>query len=126
MPYDVAFSLVADAGVMQGSAARDSTPRPAAGGKAPPAGGKAAPAVERDPPRPADVTRAIQVIETYLRESARGLRLNYDEASGRTIITVVDLATGETVRQIPAEEILALARRAADAATVPALFDALA
>lgn len=126
MPYDVAFSLVADAGVAQASAARGNTPRPAAGGKVPPDGGKAAPAVDRDPPRPADVTRAIQVIETYLRESARGLRLNYDEASGRTIVTVVDLATGEIVRQIPAEEILALARRAADAATVPALFDALA
>lgn len=126
MPYDVAYSLVADAGVTQGSAARGNAPRPVAGGKEPPDGGKAGPAVERDPPRPADVTRAIQVIETYLRESARGLRLNYDEASGRTVVTVVDLATGEIVRQIPAEEILALARRAADAATVPALFDALA
>jgi flagellar protein FlaG len=33
-----------------------------------------------------------------------------DEVSGRTVITVINASTAEIVRQIPSEEVLALAR----------------
>ncbi len=50
-----------------------------------------------------------------LREQAQALRrelqFSVDEASGRTVIRVTDAASGETIRQIPSEEVLALARR---------------
>ena len=40
----------------------------------------------------------------------RSLSFHIDKGSGRTVITVVDAATNEVVRQIPAEEVLALSR----------------
>jgi flagellar protein FlaG len=38
------------------------------------------------------------------------LSFRVDESSGRTVITVLDATTREIVRQIPSEEVLALAR----------------
>jgi flagellar protein FlaG len=51
------------------------------------------------------------------------LHFRVDEQSGRTVITVVNTATAEIVRQIPAEEVLAVVRAFAAAG---GLFDAIA
>lgn len=40
-----------------------------------------------------------------------GLEFEPDETSGRTVIRVVDRLTGEVIRQIPPEEMLAIAER---------------
>jgi flagellar protein FlaG len=40
----------------------------------------------------------------------RRLRLQVDELSGRTVITVLDAETNEVVRQIPSPELLAVVR----------------
>ncbi|MCC6203062.1 MAG: flagellar protein FlaG [Gammaproteobacteria bacterium] len=40
----------------------------------------------------------------------RNLSFTVDEPTGRTVIRVMDTSTGETVRQIPTEEALALAQ----------------
>lgn len=44
----------------------------------------------------------------------RELEFRVDEDTGRTIITVRNKETGEVVRQIPSEEVIALARLLAD------------
>ena len=50
----------------------------------------------------ADVSRNVQTRQ-------RSLQFSVDEHSGRTIITVIDKETEEIIRQIPPEEVVALA-----------------
>lgn len=45
----------------------------------------------------------------------RGLRFSVDEDSGRQVVTVVDKTSGETIRQIPTEELLDIIARLAKA-----------
>ena len=40
----------------------------------------------------------------------RYLEFRIDQDSGRTVVTVKDTTTGESIRQIPAEEVLRLAQ----------------
>jgi len=49
-------------------------------------------------------------LQQLVREANRDLEFHVDDSSGRTVITVTSEATGEVVRQIPADEVLALAR----------------
>lgn len=53
---------------------------------------------------------AAAQIETYLRSIGRALEFSVDDTTGRTVVTVRDSATGETIRQIPSEEALRLAQ----------------
>jgi uncharacterized FlaG/YvyC family protein len=50
------------------------------------------------------VNEAIQVVR-------RELHFTLDQDSGRVVIKVIDVDDGETIRQIPSEELLQLARR---------------
>jgi flagellar protein FlaG len=74
-------------------------------------------------PEPVDLSRVSEGLNRYLTSSQRNLNFRVDESSGRTIITVVNPETNEVVRQIPPEELLALARTMREAGL---LFDALA
>lgn len=96
-----AVSVVADA------------PAPATGGKDLP----------QPAPQPVDLSRVVETLNRFMESSQRNLNFRFDEASGRTIITVVNPQTNEIVRQIPPEELLSLARTMRDAGM---LFDALA
>jgi len=127
MPYGVASIQQVDAPLVQGSTSRRVLPA-AAGGKALPAAGRPEPeaAPKAPPPPEIDLSRAVETIERFMRESSRNLQISYDEASRRSIITVVDGETGEVVRQIPPAELLALARRMAESAAPAVLFDARA
>lgn len=49
-------------------------------------------------------------IQQYLRESGRELDFHVDADTRRMVVTVRDQHTGEVIRQIPAEEILRIAR----------------
>lgn len=49
-----------------------------------------------------------------LGSSNTQLRFSVDEPSGRMIVSIVDRDTSEVVRQIPAEEMLAIARQIED------------
>lgn len=68
------------------------------------------------PPQPkvdakrADVFEAMSKIQNYAHKVERNLNFSVDEGSGKTVIKVVDSATNELVRQIPAEEVLRIAR----------------
>jgi flagellar protein FlaG len=61
-------------------------------------------------PSDALLTRAVSDINEYVQNVQRDLRFSIDEDSGHTVITVLDSETEEVIRQIPAEEVLAIAR----------------
>lgn len=56
-----------------------------------------------------DIEKAIEQIQAFLSESRRQLTFERHEATGRTIIRVLDPATGDVIRQFPPEEILRIA-----------------
>ena len=49
-------------------------------------------------------------LESYLRSVGRELQFRVDSASGKTVVSVRDAATGDVIRQIPSEEALRLAQ----------------
>jgi flagellar protein FlaG len=65
---------------------------------------------KREPSPPQDITAAVRRLNELMAERGRNLSFHVDEASGRTVITVLDAATAEIVRQIPSDEVLALSR----------------
>jgi flagellar protein FlaG len=76
-------------------------------------GNNASPSGESLPPArlaAADVERAVRELEQMSRESQRNLQFQVDDVTGITVITVRDATTKEVVRQIPAEEVLAVSR----------------
>ena len=91
--------------------AMPTAPRTAAP-EAAPQGGKPAPTSGKNLPPPPDVQsveRAVKQINAYLSDSQRSLNFQVHEASGRTIVRVVNPETDEVIRQIPSEEVLKLA-----------------
>jgi flagellar protein FlaG len=54
--------------------------------------------------------RAVAHLNDYVRSIQRDLHFFVDEASGRSVVTVVDQNTQEVVRQIPSDVALRLAR----------------
>jgi len=74
--------------------------------------GKAAPTEGKElPPAPdlKSVETAVKQINTFLNDSQRALNFQIHEASGRTIVRVINPETDEVIRQIPSEEVLNLA-----------------
>jgi flagellar protein FlaG len=67
-------------------------------------------------PNIAEVAQAVKSINRALQEQNRDLEFSVDADSNRTIVKVIDQATGEVVRQIPTEEALQIAK-ALDQAT---------
>jgi flagellar protein FlaG len=57
-----------------------------------------------------DVEGALRKLNQTMAAEQRSLSFRIDEGSGRTVITVVDAVTKEVIRQIPAEEVLAVSR----------------
>lgn len=51
---------------------------------------------------------AVNRLNEHIQITQRSLRFSVDEASGRTVVTVVDTQSDEVIRQIPSEEVLAL------------------
>jgi flagellar protein FlaG len=58
----------------------------------------------------ADIQNAVANINRYLRDMDRSAQFRIDEATGKTVVQVVDSATKEIIRQMPSEEALAIAR----------------
>lgn len=79
---------------------------PVAGdGKVVPENGKSEPVV-----KPVDlkesIEKTVEQISQFVNANARGLRFRVDDASGRTVVTVLNPNNGEVIRQIPSEEFL--------------------
>lgn len=121
MISDALAGVPPDARLALGSGANTSaSDASAASGKSLPASGAPAAGVGRAPVA-VDISGVIEHLNEFLRNSQRSLSFRVDEGSGRTVITVLNEATGEIVRQIPGEEVLSLAR----AARPGLLFDAV-
>lgn len=79
----------------------------AADGSNLPLPGKTAPA--QAPARDvASVEKAVEQINSFLRDSKRQIEFQVDQASGRTVMRMVD-ASGQLIRQVPSEVVLAIA-----------------
>ena len=54
---------------------------------------------------------AVKSVGEYLQQKSPDIAYKVDRESGRYYFNVIDPDTKETIRQVPAEEILAMARR---------------
>lgn len=73
------------------------------------------PAVEADvaPAQPSSeqLQKAVDTIKKSVGSAAsNNLQFSIDNDTGRTLVRVVDQSTGQTIRQIPSEEVLAMAK----------------
>jgi flagellar protein FlaG len=83
-------------------------PAKPAGGKVSAETGQSLPVAE-PPPRPVvDEAKAAERLNELMSNRQRSLRFRVDQGSGRTVITVINEATREIIRQIPPEELLQL------------------
>lgn len=56
-----------------------------------------------------EVSQAVESVNRVAQQGNRNLEFAFAESSGRVIITVREAETGNIIRQIPPEEVLALA-----------------
>jgi uncharacterized FlaG/YvyC family protein len=61
-------------------------------------------------PQQADLNKAVEQIQSYLRESGRNLSVSFDESIDRYVARVVEASSGDVIRTIPAEEVLEVSR----------------
>lgn len=61
--------------------------------------------------RPADVETLVQELNRQVEMVKHDLKFSVDDSSGRVVIQVLDSETDEIIRQIPPDEVLALAER---------------
>jgi len=61
-------------------------------------------------PSQEQVEQAVEAVQKAVEPVARDLQFSIDKETGKTIISVVDAVTKEVIRQIPGEEILAIAK----------------
>jgi flagellar protein FlaG len=84
---------------------------PVGGGQSLPPGGNGQPAPVVDT---AEISETVTEINDIIRSVQRDLAFNVDEDSGRTVISVIDSESGELIRQIPSEDLLAIATHLRD------------
>lgn len=61
-------------------------------------------------PSSEELKQAVQDANQAMQNLASDLEFSIDEDSERTVVKVVDRATGEVIRQIPSEEMLEIAK----------------
>ena len=93
--------------------AKGSTGVPSTGNTAAPSG-QSLPVPSAPPPPVVDVAKAVERLNELMASHQRSLRFSIDASSGRTVITVINDATNEVVRQIPAPELLQIAHNLVD------------
>ena len=85
-------------------------PPASSGSPAPAVTQSSSPAASGVASAPADLSKAVEQIQGYLRDSGKNLSVTFDDAIDRYVTKVVNSDTGEVVRTIPSEEVLAVAR----------------
>ncbi len=60
------------------------------------------------------VKAAVKELNRAMQQSNRALEFSVDDDTDRVVVRLKDGATGETIRQIPSEETLAIARYISD------------
>lgn len=71
-------------------------------------------AQKNDASRSDQLQKAVVAISEYVQSINRDLQFSVDEETERTVIKVIDSASGELIRQIPDEVFLELARKLND------------
>jgi flagellar protein FlaG len=61
-------------------------------------------------PSPEQVQKAVAEIQRVVQPMAQNLQFSIDKTTGKTVVKIIDTSTNEVIRQIPSEEILAIAR----------------
>ena len=61
-------------------------------------------------PSRTDIEDAVTKVQKVVEAQASNLLFSIDDDSGKTVVKVVDSSTKETIRQIPSEEILSIAK----------------
>ncbi len=56
------------------------------------------------------IEQAVKNVNDFVKPINNSLSFNLDQDTGQTVIKVVDLSTQEVIRQIPSEEMLAIAK----------------
>ncbi len=56
------------------------------------------------------IAQAVEEMRSAISPVAQNLQFSIDQDIGRTIVKVVDASTDEVIRQIPSEEIVAIAK----------------
>jgi flagellar protein FlaG len=62
------------------------------------------------PPAKVDVQQAVSQINDFIQAFNRDLKFRVDRDTNQVVVTVMDSQSGEVIRQIPSEEVLAVAR----------------
>ncbi len=60
-------------------------------------------------PSAEQVQQAVKTVQQMVQSQASNLQFSVDQATGRTIVTVVDTSTNQVIRQIPSMEMIAIA-----------------
>ena len=81
--------------------------------------GKALPQPVTSAATRSEVEKAVRDISEYMQSVSRDLQFQMDEVMSSTIITVRDPETSEVVRQIPGEQVVAIAHYIAEFAPDP-------
>jgi flagellar protein FlaG len=68
------------------------------------------------------VEQAVNQVNEFVQSLSRDLQFMVDDASGRTVIKVLDTETKEVIRQIPPEELLRIATYLTDSGRSSLLF----
>ncbi|VAX06240.1 hypothetical protein MNBD_GAMMA26-982 [hydrothermal vent metagenome] len=58
-----------------------------------------------------EMTGAVSSLNRSVQSIQRGIEFSVDEASGRSVVRIVDRETGDVIRQLPPEAVLAAARQ---------------
>ncbi|MCK6405487.1 MAG: flagellar protein FlaG [Rhodocyclaceae bacterium] len=58
---------------------------------------------------PTDVRQAVERVSEFVAQTGAEISFSVDEASGLNVVKVIDKASKEVIRQIPSEEMVAIA-----------------
>jgi len=66
---------------------------------------------ENQPLSSQELDAVVVSLNDYIESTQREIHFSVDEESGRTVVKVIDSTSDNVIRQIPSEEILAVARQ---------------
>lgn len=61
-------------------------------------------------PKPEELDQAVEAVNEFVKPFNNALNFSVDQESKTTVVKVIDQSTKEVIRQIPSEEMLALAK----------------
>lgn len=81
-----------------------------------PLSGKLSPVEGDSKAKEQETLRSLEIISEFTKSVSRDLEFKVDGSSGTSIVTVRDRETDEVIRQMPSEEVVAMARFIAEQA----------